>query len=87
MVKLLLLSQVFVLGRLKTHGDHLRTGQHLAAFDAIWCPFIVELKNIIYVFIYQNCLPRPLACVWRRRPRPCPGRMLDGDAADPVRMR
>lgn len=30
-VKLLLLSQVFVLGRLKTHGDELCAGQHLAA--------------------------------------------------------
>lgn len=32
-VKLLLPPQVLLLGRLKTHGDHLRTGQHLAAFD------------------------------------------------------
>lgn len=36
---LLLLSQVFVLGRLKTHGDHLCTGQHLAAVDAISASF------------------------------------------------
>lgn len=34
-VKPLLLSQVFVLGRLKTHGYHLRAGQHLAPFAAI----------------------------------------------------
>lgn len=27
-VKLLLLSEVLVFGGLKTHGDHLRTGQH-----------------------------------------------------------
>lgn len=30
-----LFPQVFVLCRLKTHCDHLCTGQHLAAFDAI----------------------------------------------------
>lgn len=41
-VKLLLLSQVFVLGRLKTHGDHLRAGQHLAPFDL---PFLQGLKT------------------------------------------
>lgn len=34
-VELLLLSKVFVLGGLETHGYHLCAGQHRAAFDAI----------------------------------------------------
>lgn len=42
-VKLLLLSQVFVLCRLQTHGDHLCTGQHFAVFD---CPLFFNFKKI-----------------------------------------
>lgn len=34
-VRMLLFSQVFVFGWLKTHGYHLCTGQHPAAFDGI----------------------------------------------------
>lgn len=50
-VKLLLPPQVLLLGRLKTHGDHLCTGQHLAAFDAI-CTSLQKEKQLLCVCVF-----------------------------------
>lgn len=39
-VKPLLLSHVFVFGRLKTHGDHFCTCQHFCCFRCDFYPFL-----------------------------------------------
>lgn len=50
-VKLLLLPQVFVLGRLETHGDELCTGQHLAVFLA---PFLLGRRSCAVVCLLER---------------------------------
>lgn len=75
MVKRLLLSQVLVLGRLETHGDHLCTGQHLAVFDAILA-FVVEDSPVL--FFQRGC---PCQSGWRGM---MPVSWLSRDEMDPA---
>lgn len=55
-VQLLLLPPVLVFGRLETHGDQLRAGQHLAAVNPVFVLLIINIiADIVIVEAIVGC--------------------------------